>query len=386
MPLPVKYSAFFSQLRSWRLLVLVLVIVTLTLVHQLGIVQNSPFHQVLDILPYLPIILGALWFGLPGGVTCSLLTSICYLTHLYWHEEGEFFGENFHRTLNILMFPVIGVVAGYLTQRQLEATARHQNVAEELERSYAELHEKTEALFRNEEHLQRASRLSALGELTAGLAHEIGNPLGGIKGAAEILADGLDPADSKANFARLLLKEVARLDAVVARFLDCARPREETGGAADVEDVLQAVASLCGQAVKQGRLNLALKVDADLPSVAASPDQLQQVFLNLLLNAIQATAPGGEIVLQARCVGNEVEVSIKDSGRGISPENLKRIFTPFFTTRADGTGLGLAITHRILEGCRGRITVKSCPDRGSIFTVTLPVQEAIRAQEESPGR
>jgi nitrogen-specific signal transduction histidine kinase len=269
------------------------VIVTLTLVHQLGVVQNSPLHQVLDIVPYLPIILGAIWFGLPGGVTCSLLTSTCYLTHLYWHEGGQFYGENFPRTLNILMFPVIGVVTGYLAQRQLEAMARCRKVAEELESSYAELREKTEALFRNEEHLQRASRLSALGELTAGLAHEIGNPLGGIKGAAEILADGLVPPDPKANFARLLLKEVERLDTVVARFLDCARPRVEDGGVADVEEVLQSVTSLCGQAVKQGQLKLEVKVSADLPAVAASAHQLQQVFLNLFLNAIQATPPAG---------------------------------------------------------------------------------------------
>jgi two-component system sensor histidine kinase HydH len=378
-PLPVSFSAFFTQLRSWRLAVLVVVIVTITLVHQLGVVQNSPLHQVLDIVPYLPIILGAIWFGLPGGVTCSLLTSTCYLTHLYWHEGGQFYGENFPRTLNILMFPVIGVVTGYLAQRQLEAMARCRKVAEELESSYAELREKTEALFRNEEHLQRASRLSALGELTAGLAHEIGNPLGGIKGAAEILADGLVPPDPKANFARLLLKEVERLDTVVARFLDCARPRVEDGGVADVEEVLQSVTSLCGQAVKQGQLKLEVKVSADLPAVAASAHQLQQVFLNLFLNAIQATPPGGRIVLQAERDGDEVQVAVKDNGRGISPENLKRIFSPFYTTRPDGTGLGLAITHRILEGCRGRIAVQSHPGHGSVFTVTLPIQGAVRA-------
>jgi signal transduction histidine kinase len=341
---------------------------------------------VLDIIPYLPIILGALWFGLPGGVTCSLLTSICYATHLYLHEGGQFLEENLHRTLNILMFPVIGVVTGYLSQRQLEATARYRKVAEELEKSYAELREKTEALFRNKAHLQRASRLSALGELTAGLAHEIGNPLGGIKGAAEILADGIPAGDPRERFAQLLLKEVARLDAVVSRFLDSSRPVEEANGVADITEVLRAVASLCARTMKQEHLRFSLKVERGLAPVAASAHQIHQVFLNLLLNAIQATPAGGQILVEARRVQDEVQVVVKDSGRGIPPEHLHRIFDPFFTTRPEGTGLGLAITLRIVEGCRGRISVQSQLGEGATFTVHLPPKGAVRAQEEGIDR
>ncbi len=382
----MKFRDSLTTLRSWRLLVLVVVILTLTFIHQLGGVKSSPFHQILDIIPYLPIILGALWFGLAGGITCAVLTSACFATHLYFHEGGAFWGQNLHRTLNIIMFPVIGVVTGYLAQRQIEATAQYRRVAKELERSYAELREKTEALFRNEEHLQRASRLSALGELTAGLAHEIGNPLGGIKGAAEIMADGATPVDQKERFARLLLKEVARLDAVVSRFLDCARPTEDGKGVADVAEVLKAVAALCSQTMKQEHLSFDLKIERGLSPVAASPHQIQQVFLNLLLNAMQATPAGGRILLGARQVGDEVEVVVKDSGRGIPADNLPRIFDPFFTTRPDGTGLGLAITHRILEGCRGRISVESRPGQGASFTVTLPLKGALRAQEEGATR
>ncbi|MBI4583532.1 MAG: sensor histidine kinase [Planctomycetes bacterium] len=382
----MKFREFINQLRSWRLLSLVAIILALTLVHQSGVIQHSPFHQILDIVPYLPIILGAIWFGLPGGIACAVLTSLCYTTHLYFHEGGSFLGANLHRTLNILMFPIIGVVTGYLSQKQLEAMARYQKIAAELERSYAQLREKTEELFRNEEHLQRAARLSALGELTTGLAHEIGNPLGGIKGVAEILADGLGPGEPKHRFARLLLKEVKQLDAVVSRFLDFARPTEETLSTADVKEAMQLVASLCTQALKQGQISIDLKVEDDLPPVAASLHQLQQVFLNLLLNAIQATPPGGVIILRAHRQDDVVECVVKDNGRGIPPENLPRLFDPFFTTRPGGTGLGLAISHRIIEGCRGRISVESSPGQGAAFTVTLPIRKTAGVQKESVGR
>jgi signal transduction histidine kinase len=382
----VKVRDFLIQLRSWRLLTLVGIILTLTFVHQLGKVERSPFHQILDILPYVPIILGSLWFGLAGGLTCSLLTSACYVTHLYLQEGGDLLGANLHRTLNILMFPVIGVVTGYLAEKQLAATAGYRKLAAELEQSYAELRMKTRALFENEEHLQRANRLSALGELTAGLAHEIGNPLGGIKGAAEILADGLPPGHPKERFARLLLKEVTRLDAVVSRFLASARPREETDGTADVGETFREVASLCDQALKQGRLSLLVEVGDRLPPVAANPHQIQQVFLNLLLNAIQATPPGGRIRLRALERDGEVECLVQDDGRGIPPEDLPRLFDPFFTTKPDGTGLGLAITRRILETCRGQVSVESRPGQGAAFTVTLPTRTTIGAQEEGAHR
>ncbi|MBI4603146.1 MAG: sensor histidine kinase [Planctomycetes bacterium] len=374
------------QLLKPRLLVLALVILTLTFVHQSGVLRRPPFHQILDVVPYLPIILGGLWYGIFGGVTCAILTSMCYVTHLCLHEGGSFLGDNLHKTLNILMFNVVGVVTGYLAQKQLRTMARYQSLAEELERSYDQLRQRTEELIRSEEQLQRATRLSALGELTAGLAHEIGNPLGGIKGAAEILADGVPPEDPKHRFARLLLKEVGQLDQVVARFLNLARPPQESDGAADAGEVLQAVVSLCNQPLKQGRLDLRLSIEERLPPVAASPSQLQQVLLNLLLNAIQATGPSGRIALEARRAGDAVQCVVTDTGRGIAPEDLPRIFDPFFTTRQGGTGLGLAITHRIVESCRGRIHVESRPGGGTTFTVTLPVRTTIGAQAQGAHR
>ena len=374
---------FFAQFRSWRLHLLVVLIIALTITHQSGLVHDSPFRQILDIVPYLLIILGAVWFGLPGGITCALVTSLCFITHLYIHEGGGLFDVNLHRTLNIAMFNVVGVVTGLLAERRMKAMAGYRKVAAELKTSYAELRDKTEDLFEAEEHLIHANRLAVMGELTAELAHEIGNPLGGIKGAAEILADGIEPDDGKHRFARLLLKEVARLDSVVSRFLESVRPHEAPARRADLAEVVNASVSLCRRALDEGRLNLEVDIEDGLPPVRADPHHLEQVFLNLLLNAIQATPAGGSITLRAHHDGDTVQCDVVDSGCGIDPKIQARVFDPFFTGRTGGTGLGLAITHKLLESCQGRIRVDSEPGKGATFTVTLRTHEEDSAVEES---
>jgi signal transduction histidine kinase len=315
------------------------------------------------VVPYLLILLGAVWFGFFGGITCAVLTSICYTLHLLIEESG-FFAENLHRTLNILMFIVVGAATGYLAQRKMEAMAK-------LEKSYAELRKRTRELFEAEEHLLRVNRLSVMAELTAGLAHEIGNPLGGIKGAAEILADGIAPNDDKHRFAKLLLQEVSRLDKVVSRFLNTVRPRRTAEGCTHIAEVLETAVSLSRKALDEDGLELETEIQDNLPPVSADRHQLVQVFLNLLLNAIHATPRGGRISLRAFRIGDTVKCEVEDSGCGIDPDHLPRLFEPFFTTRANGTGLGLAITHKILEGCDGEIHVQSQVGHGSTFTVAL---------------
>lgn len=362
--------------RAWRLPVLALSLLALSVLHQSGGVRATPLDEIFDVVPHLLIIVGAIWFGLTGGLACALLTGTCYMSHLLIHQSGDILGEHLDQTLNVAMFLVVGAVTGYLSERQLTAMDRYRSVAAELERSYEELKSRTAELLRAEEHLRRANRLTVVSELTAGLAHEIGNPLGGIKGAAEILADGVDPGGERQRFAGLLLKEVDRLHSVVSRFLDAVRSEESSDERADVGEVLDLALSLCRKAMEEGEIDLETSVDPDLPAVRASPDRLEQVFLNLLLNAIQATPPGGDIRLHAERAGDRVLVRVSDTGQGIDPEVAPRIFDPFFTTRREGTGLGLAITHKILESCGAAVSVESHPPGGSTFTVTLRTAES----------
>lgn len=368
-----------SILLSPRLWILAVVIIGLAVVHQSNLLAGAKIQPVLDIVPYVPIILGGIWFGLAGGVLCALLTSVCFLAHLGIHEGGGFFGVHLHRTLDILMFNVVGLVTGFLAQRQLALMRRYRTTAEKLEASYAELREKTEALIRSEEELSRANRLSALGELTASLAHEIGNPLGAIKGAAEIVADGLDPDDRKGRFGQLLLKEVARLDTVVRSFLGYARRETDSAEdrpSADLGQVIREVATLVRPQCDRAGLSLELDIQEPLVPLHCQPSHLQQVFLNLVLNAVQATPPGGRIGIRAFREGDILSACVEDTGRGISPELRDRIFEPFFSTRSEGTGLGLAITRRIVTGYGGSIEVRSRPEGGTVFRVTFPVEES----------
>lgn len=240
--------------------------------------------------------------------------------------------------------------------------------------------------------MSEQDRLAALGEMAAGLAHEIRNPLGAIKGAAQFLLSGDRPPD-EADFLRIIIMEADRLNAVLHRFLVFARPGERAHETVDLVEVAQrAVAVLHAPGLaEETRIQLTPPPEADQPLlVEANADELQQVLLNLLLNARQAveqlpTERRTITVSFARRLGSlpstpaapppssEAIVSIHDLGHGMSPETVKKIFTPFFTTREEGTGLGLPICQRIVQDYSGRIDVESEEGVGSTFQVVLPL-------------
>lgn len=365
-----------DRFRSWKIWVFLGSVILLALVHQISGVQTSRFHQVLDVAPYIFIMAGGFWFGFSGALATSVLTSICYTAHLVLQEDGDLFHHDyFHRTLNIFMYLIVGLFTGILAERQLAALRKHKSLAAELDESYRELRKRTEELFRAQEGIQRANRLSVVGELSAGLAHEIGNPLGGIKGAAEILADKIDPETEEGRFVGLVLKEVSRLDEVVSRFLQSVRIDDAGVEEANLREVLDSVLTLSRQRIEAQGLEIRLNLEEGLPRVNADTGQLRQVFLNLLLNAMQATAEGGTIEMTARSIGSMIECAVSDSGTGIPAEDLPRIFDPFFTRRVGGTGLGLAITYKIVEACGGEIDVESEVGRGTKVRVNLPAGE-----------
>ena len=372
--------------RSPRFWVLAGFIIALAFVHQLNLVADPLLAQMLDVVPYLPIILGAIWFGLGGGVICALLTSTCFFTHMVIHQ-GAHFDHNLPRILNIAMYNVVGIVTGYLSRKQIALAERYRATAEKLEESYAELQRKTDALIESEKELNHAHRLAVLGELTAGLAHEIGNPLGAIKGAAEILAEGLEPSDKRRRFAQLLLKEIDRLDAVVRGYLGYTRKEGSSGATAlgaDLGTVLGEVAALLSPQCERGRLALEIQIDRGLPQLPCDPVRIKQVFLNLVLNAVQATPPGGNILISAKRNGESVACDVADTGCGMPPEVVERLFQPFFTTKSEGTGLGLRIARRIISGYGGTLEVESEPGKGTKFKVNIPLKEPVHGPQVDP--
>ncbi len=222
------------------------------------------------------------------------------------------------------------------------------------------------------EQLIRADRLAAMGELTAGVAHEVRNPLGVIRASVQLLEDAqCDPARIT-EAAEVIKQEIDRLDKVIKALLDFGRPSKPTFVVVDVEDVLDDVVLFTKRFASQAEVLIVEEFAGGLPGVEADPDQLKQVFLNLVTNAVQIMGDdGGTVTITTRLSGEFVEVTVGDTGPGIAPENIGRVFDPFFSTRADGTGLGLTMVHRIIDDHDGHIEVESGAD-GTVFRVSLP--------------
>jgi two-component system sensor histidine kinase HydH len=242
------------------------------------------------------------------------------------------------------------------------------------------------------QQMKERDRLAALGEMSAGLAHEIRNPLAAIKGAVQFLDPAKLPMEDR-EFLEIVIEEVNRLNGVVTQFLDYSRPLKPALAPTDVNDVLERTFRLL-QAEVPPAIGVELALAEWLPRVNADAEQLKQVFLNLALNAFQAMPGGGRLVVSTRLARDElafwregsrkadvVEVRFRDSGPGIAADARDRIFVPFYTTKEKGTGLGLAICQRLVKAHQGTIQVRSAPGEGAEFLVALP---SLR-EERPPG-
>jgi two-component system sensor histidine kinase HydH len=236
----------------------------------------------------------------------------------------------------------------------------------------------------------RQERLAALGGMAAVLAHEIRNPLGAIKGLAQFLGEQTAADPPQAEMAQTIAREATRLERLVNDLLTYARPRPPDRHPVDVASILQQTLTLAQPAATEAGVALRLEGVTDLPPISADSEQMQQLFGNLVLNAIQATPLGGTVRLAASASSTSgedrplrrrwerVAVTVEDTGRGIPAEDLPRIFEPFYTTRVKGTGLGLAICRQIAEAHDGTLELAATGPQGTRVVVGLPVEGAIR--------
>jgi signal transduction histidine kinase len=247
-----------------------------------------------------------------------------------------------------------------------------------LRRSQAEL----EAFYR--ERMVRADRFAAVGEIATGLAHEIKNPLAGLSGALELLAEDLAEDPRKSEIVDEMRHQVARLTHTMESLLSFARPARAKLRATDVNGSLDKVLFLVNQQCRGSNVVLRPNLGEALPPVMADPFQLEQVFLNICLNAIQAmSGKGGALGVSSRAGDGNVVVEIEDTGPGIPAELRAQVFKPFFTTKREGNGLGLAISARIVAEHGGHIGYRCPPSGGTIFTITLQQARAGRATEHA---
>lgn len=357
-----------------RIPVLLFSIVSISLLHYLTPLNLHYLHDIFQRLYYLPIILAAIWFGLRGGLVCSLAVSFAYAPHILFQWGGHLTLE-LEKYLEIVLYNIVGGLTGLLAQRERERSVELQKTADGLENSYKKLQTQSEQILAIEENLRRAEKLSTLGEMAAVLAHEIRNPLGSIRGAAEILRDDYRPGDPKYEFVDIQIKETERLNRVVEDFLRMARPQSIERLHCHIRDELETVVMLAANDARQRQITLEFTASPFEAVVSGDGEKLRQAFLNIIINALQATPSGGSVRVSLHETDSGAEIRVCDSGSGIAAENMQKIFEPFFTTKSDGTGLGLAITKKIIEGHGGTLHIESEAGNGTTAVVLIPLLE-----------
>lgn len=241
-------------------------------------------------------------------------------------------------------------------------------------RQLRESREEIQRLYRTQ--MSRAEHLATLGELAAGLAHEIRNPLAGIAGVIDIIGRDLPESSPGRQVLKEVQDEVLHIKKILSDLLEYARPKQPEFHEADLNSTAERAVSLARQQVLSKPVQIELVRGETLPPVEHDPTQIQQVLLNLLLNAIQALDGKGDVRVELGTQEAFAVTRVKDNGRGISPEALPNIFRPFFTTKGQGTGLGLSLARRIVESHGGRIEVASALGQGTEFAVFLPLRKA----------
>jgi len=321
---------------------------------------NSSYWLVL----LLPVVSAATAFGLGGAMIFALLAGGAYLTFLLWvHDLSEVTADLVVRVAFLVM---VGNLANILAEELRAQLARQRKTAEQLAQANLQLQQA-------EEEKRRADRLAALGQLSAGLAHELRNPLGTIRASSEMLTHSLTAENEVAReVAGFIASEVDRCNSLITRFLQFARPLELRRAPADLAQTLDRAVVLAER--EAPGIAFYRNYQPGIPPFSFDAELLERVFYNLLINAAQASPDGGAVTLKLRADGDGAEISVIDRGCGIDSAQRDNIFNPFFTTKPQGVGLGLAIVSKIVDEHGGNIAVESEPGKGSVFRVTLPME------------
>lgn len=316
----------------------------------------------------LPVLSGATALGVIGTLVVSVLAAGSYLSFFLlidW-QRFEIGPEDVSvvviRMVSLLMF---GVLANALAEDLRIQTQNSRRAADQLAAA-------NDQLQRAEEAVRRSDRLAALGQLSAGLAHELRNPLGTIRGSAEMLSKAISSENEVAKeVAGFISSEVDRANSLITRFLHFARPLELRPETADLcQTIDRAIANVEREVPG---ITVYKNYAPEIPPFRFDAELMERVLYNLILNAAQASAGGGAVTVKTRAGEGMAEIAVIDRGAGIAPENMNTIFNPFFTTKPQGVGLGLAIVAKIVDEHGGRISVESEKGKGSVFRVQLPL-------------
>lgn len=353
--------------------ILLLILVSSAL-HYGTSIHHRYLHEIYQRVYYIPILLAAYWYGPAPGFLAAFTASVFYTYHIArdWSDVPSY---ALNQYVEIVLYHALGLLTGFLARND----RRHR---EKLEHATAALALAYDKLQRTFDRLKKADRLAALGQLSAGIAHEIRNPLGSIKGSIEILEGEIPETSPRRDFIRIIKEETARLNDIVGEFLKFARPPKPAKQPVSVNDLIDSTLILLQKEVRQSGISLTKQLDPALRPAYLDPDQIRQVLLNIILNGIQAMPAGGELAVRSGSCdkGTGIAIEISDTGTGVDEADLDRIFDPFFTTKPQGSGLGLAISYQLVANHGGKIVASRNPESGMTFRVELP-----RTPPSEPG-
>jgi signal transduction histidine kinase len=326
---------------------------------------NSSYYLIL----LLPVVGAATTMGGWATIAAAALAVLLYLSFLLFldlEDLSRYFFDWKELFLRVLFLPVVALLTFQLAKANRLEARKSQETAKELARA-------NEELVKAEAAVRRSERLAALGQLTAGLAHELRNPLGTIRASAEMLrkVSGADN-DLGREMTGYITSEVDRANSLVSRFLEFARPLPMKPVKADIHEVVDRAVLQYERSADRPEVSVYKNYDPAVRPVSIDAEWMERVFYNLLRNAAEASPAGGSITVKTRPVAGFVEVAVIDRGTGITVEHRESIFNPFFTTKPSGVGLGLAIVSKIIDEHSGRIVVESEPGQGAVFRVLLP--------------
>ena len=334
--------------------------ITVTIGFHYGLIWESLFghihwlHALHGRFCYIPIVIASSWFGLRGGLYSAALISVLVLPYVLAKELGthSLAGE----IVEIVFYFAIAIVTGSLVERELKIRKKHEQTNLQLEKSH---------------------RLSMVGQIAAGVAHEIKNPLASIKGSVEILTDDKTKKSDKEEFKNIVLSEIKRIDATVTNFLELSRSKNYNFEKIEFSSIVKTCLKQINVHASKTNIVIEENLKPDI-YINGDKEKVHQVLLNLLLNAIQASQDQSKIIVNLSDSKSKALLQVIDYGEGIPEETIDKIFDPFFTTKPSGSGLGLALVKNIIEKHNATIEFESTPNEGTTVTVTFPIYGALK--------
>ncbi len=352
---------------------LIIFIVVIGILHYVTPGYMIFYHDTYRRLSYFPITIGAILYGVWGGLTLAVLSCFSFVPHLlaFWARGPEAY---YSELSEILFYLAAGLVIGLISSRENRLREKYKLLSEKLSVSYQRLHDQTSQLVNAEKHLGESQKLSMLGHVSASLAHEIKNPLASIKGAAEILSDEVPESHPKHEFIEIMRAEISRLNHSVDDVLKYCRGQQHQhkGKQEPIEKIINHVVSLLENHLKEKSISLTVQSNIAQQACLVDEPTMIQVIMNLLINAVEAVEKDGKIIVKVNEEDDGFVVQILDDGPGIDDKMAEDIFQSFVTHKQEGTGLGLSIVKTSIESLGGSINLIPSHLGGAGFAIQLP--------------